>query len=83
MPPLLVTFGLSVIIQNGLLQVFTADNRRLEAGAIEVASCEGQRRDQYRRAAVAAVAAGRSSSSRVCNSPLPNARSAELSRGFR
>src|SRR3981189_805667 len=37
-PPLLVTFGLSVIIQNGLLELFTADSRRLQAGAIEVAS---------------------------------------------
>src|ERR1700710_1099838 len=38
LPPLLVTFGLSVIIQNGLLEVFTADSRRLQAGAIEVAT---------------------------------------------
>src|ERR1700726_4542364 len=38
LPPLLVTFGLSVIIQNGLLELFTADTRRLQAGAIEVAS---------------------------------------------
>src|SRR5262249_1659737 len=38
LPPLLVTFGLSVIIQNGLLTLFTADSRRLRAGAIEVAS---------------------------------------------
>ena len=38
MPPLLVSFGLSVIIQNGLLFLFTADNKRLQAGAIEVAS---------------------------------------------
>jgi branched-chain amino acid transport system permease protein len=38
LPPLLVTFGLSVIIQNGLLELFTADSRRLAAGAIEVAS---------------------------------------------
>ena len=37
LPPLLVTFGLSVIIQNGLLEVFSADTRRLQAGAIEVA----------------------------------------------
>jgi branched-chain amino acid transport system permease protein len=36
LPPLLVTFGLSIIIQNGLLQLFTADSRRLQAGAIEV-----------------------------------------------
>jgi branched-chain amino acid transport system permease protein len=36
LPPLLVTFGLSVIIQNGLLELFTADSRKLQAGAIEV-----------------------------------------------
>jgi len=36
LPPLLVTFGLSVIIQNGLLEWFTADSRKLTAGAIEV-----------------------------------------------
>src|SRR5262245_52058651 len=38
LPPLLVTFGLSIIIENGLLQVFTADSQRLQAGAIETAS---------------------------------------------
>jgi len=38
LPPLLVTFGLSVIIQNGLLELFSADSRRLQAGDIEVAS---------------------------------------------
>jgi branched-chain amino acid transport system permease protein len=38
LPPLLVTFGLSVIIQNALLLCFTADSRRLQAGALEVAS---------------------------------------------
>ncbi|MGA2494057.1 MAG: branched-chain amino acid ABC transporter permease [Roseiarcus sp.] len=38
MPPLLVTFGLSVIIQNGLLAGFTADSRRLTAGPLETAS---------------------------------------------
>jgi len=38
LPPLLVTFGLSVIIQNALLELFTADSRRLRAGDIEVAS---------------------------------------------
>ena len=36
LPPLLVTFGLSVIIQNGLLELFTADSRKLQAGIIEV-----------------------------------------------
>jgi branched-chain amino acid transport system permease protein len=38
LPPLLVTFGLSVIVQNGLLEVFTADSRKLNAGALEVGS---------------------------------------------
>ena len=38
LPPLLVTFGLSVILQNGLLEVFTADSRKLNAGALETAS---------------------------------------------
>jgi branched-chain amino acid transport system permease protein len=38
LPPLLVSFGLSVILQNGLLAVFTADSRKLDAGALEVAS---------------------------------------------
>jgi branched-chain amino acid transport system permease protein len=38
LPPLLVTFGLSIVIQNGLLEAFTADSRRLRLGAIETAS---------------------------------------------
>jgi branched-chain amino acid transport system permease protein len=38
LPPLLVTFGLSIIIQNGLLQLFSADSVRLRSGAIETAS---------------------------------------------
>jgi branched-chain amino acid transport system permease protein len=38
LPPLLVTFGLSVILQNGLLEIFTADSRKLNAGAMETAS---------------------------------------------
>jgi branched-chain amino acid transport system permease protein len=40
LPPLLVTFGLSVIIQNGLLELFTADSHKLQAGPIEVASID-------------------------------------------
>ena len=36
LPPLLVTFGLSIIIQNGLLELFTADSRKLQAGAVEI-----------------------------------------------
>lgn len=35
LPPLLVTFGLSVALQNGLLQAFSADTRRIPAGALE------------------------------------------------
>jgi branched-chain amino acid transport system permease protein len=38
LPPLLVTFGISVIIENVLLQIFGADIRRLHAGAIETES---------------------------------------------
>lgn len=38
LPPLLVTFGLSIIIQNGLLEAFSADSRRLSGGALETAS---------------------------------------------
>jgi branched-chain amino acid transport system permease protein len=38
LPPLLVTFGLSVIIQNGLLEIFTADSVKLNAGQVEIAS---------------------------------------------
>jgi branched-chain amino acid transport system permease protein len=38
LPPLLVTFGLSVIIQNGLLEVYTADPQKMDAGVLETAS---------------------------------------------
>jgi branched-chain amino acid transport system permease protein len=38
LPPLLVTFGISIIIQNGLLQFFGAYDHRLKVGAIETAS---------------------------------------------
>ena len=38
LPPLLVTFGLSIVIQNVLLEAFSADSRRLEAGAVETMS---------------------------------------------
>ncbi|NQU71719.1 MAG: branched-chain amino acid ABC transporter permease [Rhodospirillales bacterium] len=38
LPPLLVTFGISVIIQNLLLEGFGADIQRLHAGAIETES---------------------------------------------
>jgi branched-chain amino acid transport system permease protein len=38
LPPLLVTFGLSIVIQNGLLESFSADSRRVFAGSLESAS---------------------------------------------
>ncbi len=38
LPPLLVTFGISIIIQNGLLQFFGAYDHRLQTGTIETAS---------------------------------------------
>jgi branched-chain amino acid transport system permease protein len=38
LPPLLMTFGMSIIVQNGLLEVFSADSRRLNAGELETAS---------------------------------------------
>lgn len=38
LPPLLVTFGLSVVTQNALLEAFTADSRKLALGAIEAQS---------------------------------------------
>lgn len=40
LPPLLVTFGLSVIIQNVLLETYTADPRKLNGGWIETASLD-------------------------------------------
>jgi branched-chain amino acid transport system permease protein len=38
LPPLLITFGLSIIVQNGLLETFSADTRRLDVGALQSAS---------------------------------------------
>ncbi|MEX1126092.1 MAG: branched-chain amino acid ABC transporter permease [Acidimicrobiia bacterium] len=38
LPPLVVTFGLSIIIQNVLLEVFSADTQGLDAGALELSS---------------------------------------------
>jgi branched-chain amino acid transport system permease protein len=38
LPPVLVTFGLSIIIQNVLLELYSADARRLQSGWIETAS---------------------------------------------
>ncbi len=38
LPPLLITFGLSIIVQNGLLETFSADTRRLDVGQLQSAS---------------------------------------------
>lgn len=38
LPPILVTFGLAVVIQNSLMLGFSSDTRRLPAGPIETAS---------------------------------------------
>jgi branched-chain amino acid transport system permease protein len=38
LPPLLVTFGLSIALQNTLLQLGSADSRRIPAGSLETAS---------------------------------------------
>jgi len=38
LPAVLVTFGLSIVIQNGLLETFSADSHRLNPGGIETAS---------------------------------------------
>ncbi|MEM9551455.1 MAG: branched-chain amino acid ABC transporter permease [Pseudomonadota bacterium] len=38
LPPLLVTFGLSIALQNALLEGFSADSQRIDAGALQTAS---------------------------------------------
>jgi len=40
LPPLLVTFGLSIVVQNVLLEGFTADSQRIGAGPLETASVD-------------------------------------------
>jgi len=40
LPPLLVTFGLSIILQNVLMEVFSANTQRLQLGELEVASIQ-------------------------------------------
>jgi branched-chain amino acid transport system permease protein len=40
LPPLIVTFGISIVIQNVLQQLFSADTRGLDAGAVELASVD-------------------------------------------
>lgn len=38
LPPLLITFGMSIIIQNGLLEIFSADAKVLPIGRLSTAS---------------------------------------------
>jgi branched-chain amino acid transport system permease protein len=38
LPPVLATFGLSIVIQNALLEGFSADSRRLDPGGLDTAS---------------------------------------------
>ena len=38
LPPLLVTFGLSIVLQNALLEGYSADSQRVGAGALETSS---------------------------------------------
>ncbi|MBP1847578.1 branched-chain amino acid transport system permease protein [Rhizobium petrolearium] len=40
LPPLLVTFGLSVVIQNALLEGFSANSQKLAAGTVETQSLQ-------------------------------------------
>ncbi len=51
LPPLLVTFGLSIIIQNGLLELFTADSRKLQRRRHRDPDLPGGARHLDRRAA--------------------------------
>lgn len=40
LPPLLVTFGLSIVLQNVLLEGFSADSQRIQIGALQTASVD-------------------------------------------
>lgn len=40
LPPLLVTFGLSIVIQNALLETWSADSRRLAVGSLDSRSLD-------------------------------------------
>ncbi len=57
LPPLIVTFGLSVLIQNGLLEMFGANSVKLNAGSVAAKHCD-RRRPYNRRAAARPIRAG-------------------------
>jgi branched-chain amino acid transport system permease protein len=40
LPSLVVTFGLAIVIQNGLLQIYTADPRSIDSGGLNTASVQ-------------------------------------------
>lgn len=40
LPPVLVTFGMSIILQNALLQIFSADSQKINAGSLDTASLQ-------------------------------------------
>lgn len=40
LPPLLVTFGLSIVVQNVLLETFTADTQRIQVQELQIASVD-------------------------------------------
>ena len=80
LPPLLVTFGLSILIQNGLLELFTADSRKLSAGADRGREHPRRRRHPYRRDAARHLRRRRSSSWRACSS---SSTARALGRAFR
>ncbi|WP_330646910.1 MULTISPECIES: branched-chain amino acid ABC transporter permease [Thioclava] len=40
LPPILITFGMSIILQNGLLELYSADSRKLPTGMFETASLQ-------------------------------------------
>ena len=40
LPPLLITFGLSIILQNGMLEVFSADTQRIQLGDLALQSVQ-------------------------------------------
>ena len=67
LPPLLVTFGISVIIQNGLLQGFGAYTHRLQQGAIETASVQLAGRHLGRGLSAAGVCGGGRWRSAACS----------------
>ena len=73
LPPLLVTFGISIIIQNGLLQGFGAYDHRLKEGAIETASLQLPGGIVYRRLSAAGVRGGGARHRRLAAPVLPHA----------